>query len=124
MGVGWQLHSYYNTSVQSEGAAWARRAAIAHVVYSPEVRHPVEVAANEEAHLVRWLSKRLGIQLKVPHLGALGYSLVGGRLLPFGRLPGDIVIERGNSTFYFPIVTSIVLSVVISLILFIIGRFR
>ena len=87
VGAGWQLHSYSNTSVQSEGAAWARRAAIAHVVYSPEVRHPVEVAANEEAHLVRWLSKRLGTQLKVPHLGALGYSLVGGRLLPGDRGP-------------------------------------
>jgi anti-sigma factor RsiW len=87
LGTGWQLHSYNSTSVQSEGATWARRAAIAHVVYSPEVRHPVEVGANEEAHLVRWLSKRLGTQLKVPHLGALGYSLMGGRLLPGDRGP-------------------------------------
>jgi anti-sigma factor RsiW len=87
VGAGWQLHSYNSTSVHSEGAAWARRAAIAHVVYSPEVRHPVEVGADQEAHLVRWLSKRLGTQLKVPHLGVLGYSLVGGRLLPGERGP-------------------------------------
>jgi len=36
--------------------------------------------------------------------------------LPLGRLPGDIVIHRGNSTFYFPIVTCIVVSVVLSLL--------
>ena len=37
----------------------ARSAAIAHAVYTPEVRHPVEVGAEQEAHLVQWLSKRL-----------------------------------------------------------------
>ena len=36
--------------------------------------------------------------------------------LPLGRLPGDIVIHRGSSTFYFPIVTCLVLSVILSLI--------
>jgi len=85
--IGWQLHAYNSTSARSEGNAWARRAAIAHAVYSPEVRHPVEVGADQEAHLVAWLSKRLGTQLKVPHLGNLGYSLVGGRLLPGERGP-------------------------------------
>ena len=84
--IGWQLHAY--TSVrQVEATAWARRAAMAHVTYSPEVRHPVEVGADQEAHLVRWLSKRLGTPLKVPHLGGLGYALVGGRLLPGDRGP-------------------------------------
>ena len=80
--IGWQLHAYNASGPTAESAAWARRAAIAHVVYSPEVRHPVEVGADQEAHLVAWLSKRLGTPLKVPHLGGLGYSLVGGRLLP------------------------------------------
>ena len=84
--VGWLLHAY-NTDKQAESSSWARRAAIAHVVYSPEVRHPVEVGADQEAHLVAWLSKRLGSSLKVPHLGGLGYSLVGGRLLPGDRGP-------------------------------------
>jgi len=59
-----------------------RKAAIAHAVYVPEVRHPVEVGADQEAHLVAWLSKRLGTQLHAPALGAEGYALVGGRLLP------------------------------------------
>jgi anti-sigma factor RsiW len=58
-----------------------RQAAIAHAVYAPEVRHPVEVGANEQDHLVRWLSKRLGTELKCPKLAAYGFELVGGRLL-------------------------------------------
>lgn len=62
--------------------AFARRAELAYAVYTPEVRHPVEVGANEEAHLASWLSKRLGRPLSVPSLAEYGYSLVGGRLLP------------------------------------------
>ena len=58
------------------------RAARAHLVYATEVRHPVEVAAAEQDHLVKWLSKRLGTQLKVPALVQEGYELLGGRLLP------------------------------------------
>ncbi|MGQ0525884.1 MAG: anti-sigma factor family protein [Betaproteobacteria bacterium] len=84
--VGWQLKGYYSEQ-RLEATAWARRAAVAHVVYSPEVRHPVEVGADQEAHLVNWLSKRLGAPLKVPHLGSIGYTLVGGRLLPGDRGP-------------------------------------
>jgi anti-sigma factor RsiW len=62
--------------------AFARRADIAYAVYSPEQRHPVEVGAADEAHLVAWLSKRLGKPLSVPSLAEYGYTLVGGRLLP------------------------------------------
>ena len=61
---------------------FGRQAVVAHVVYSPEVRHPVEVPAAQQEHLVQWLSKRLGRSLKVPDLSAQGYQLVGGRLLP------------------------------------------
>jgi anti-sigma factor RsiW len=58
------------------------RAARAHLVYSPEVRHPVEVDAKDKDHLVKWLSKRLGTPLKVPVLSNEGFELLGGRLLP------------------------------------------
>jgi anti-sigma factor RsiW len=58
------------------------RAARAHLVYSPEVRHPVEVEAREQDHLVKWLSKRLDLPLKVPVLSTEGFELLGGRLLP------------------------------------------
>jgi anti-sigma factor RsiW len=63
-------------------AVLSHRAAVAHVVFSPEVRHPVEVAASEEAHLVRWLSNRLATPVRAPALGPQGFQLVGGRLLP------------------------------------------
>jgi anti-sigma factor RsiW len=53
----------------------------AHTVYVPEVRHPVEVRADE-AHLVRWLAKRVGADVRAPALGDLGWKLMGGRLLP------------------------------------------
>jgi len=54
----------------------------AHRTFSVEARHPVEVDAGQEAHLVQWLSKRLGRQLVVPDLMAAGFRLMGGRLLP------------------------------------------
>jgi len=59
-----------------------RRAVVAHATYAPEVRHPVEVGADQEAHLVAWLSKRLGAPVRAPKLESVGYNLVGGRLLP------------------------------------------
>ncbi|WP_096201434.1 DUF2905 domain-containing protein [Bacillus sp. FJAT-45350] len=49
---------------------------------------------------------------------------VGGKYLSLGKLPGDIIIKKEHSTFYFPIVTSIIISVILSLLFFIIGRFR
>lgn len=61
---------------------FARRAAVAHVVFSPDVRRPVEIGVDQEQQLVAWLSKRLGISLKPPSLHAIGYELIGGRLLP------------------------------------------
>ncbi len=48
-------------------------------------------------------------------LGAALWSGVGGGWL--GRLPGDIRVERGNSAFYFPIVTCIIISIVLSIIM-------
>lgn len=69
-----------NASAPSQ--RFAAQAAMAHAVYQPEQRHPVEVPAAQQAHLVQWLSKRLGRPLKVPLLTAQGYDLVGGRLLP------------------------------------------
>lgn len=62
--------------------ALAARAARAHLVYAAEVRHPVEVDASQQEHLVAWLSKRLGTKLRVPVLADEGWELLGGRLLP------------------------------------------
>lgn len=88
-GVGWMAHGQWlGTPSQAQFSQNARlptfvqQASVAHAVFSPEVRHPVEVTAAQQDHLVQWLSKRLDRPLKVPVLAALGYELVGGRLLP------------------------------------------
>jgi uncharacterized membrane protein required for colicin V production len=59
----------------------------------------------------------IGIGLVIVLIGLL--VQVG---VPLGRLPGDIQVRRGNSTFYFPIVTCIVVSVVLSILAAIIRR--
>jgi hypothetical protein len=50
--------------------------------------------------------------------------LLGRSGLPIGRLPGDILYKGKNSTFYFPLASSILISIVLSIILFLIGRMR
>jgi len=89
-GVGWLSHGKLGGAPASQQLASARtgaaqsfvhQASLAHAVFSPEVRHPVEVTAAQQDHLVQWLSKRVGRPLKVPVLATEGYELVGGRLL-------------------------------------------
>jgi len=89
-GMGWLFHGQLDrrgtsplASVQKQSAQdFMRQASVAHAVFSPVVRHPVEVTAAQHEHLVQWLSRRLGKPLKVPVLAAQGYELMGGRLLP------------------------------------------
>jgi anti-sigma factor RsiW len=87
--AGWGLHTpaapepHLTLPIRADGSlALAHQAAIAHVVYSPEVTRPVEIGAEQEDQLVKWLSKRLGSNINPPKLGKLGYELIGGRLLP------------------------------------------
>jgi anti-sigma factor RsiW len=80
--VGWLAAHALTLPGKASVATLPRQAAVAHAVYVPEVRHPVEVGADQQEHLVRWLSKRLGTELKAPMLSPQGYELVGGRLLP------------------------------------------
>jgi thiosulfate reductase cytochrome b subunit len=62
----------------------------------------------------------LGIVLVI-----VGLVMLFAQKLPFlGKLPGDILIKKENFTFYFPLATSIIISIIISLILYLIGKFR
>ena len=54
----------------------------------------------------------------------LGLVLLGRMNLPMGRLPGDIVYRGKHTTFYFPLATSILISVVLSILMYVIGRIR
>jgi len=84
--LGWAMHGSEKVR-QPTMIAMVKQAALAHVVYTPEMLHPVEVGKDHEDHLVKWLSKRLGNNVRAPHLGNVGYELVGGRLLPGGQGP-------------------------------------
>lgn len=89
-GAGWLAHGTSGPAGSAGGGgaatlAFAQQAAVAHVVYAVEQRHPVEVSAAEQDHLVQWLSKRLGKALNAPVLQAEGFQLMGGRLLPGGE---------------------------------------
>lgn len=88
-GLGWLSHGrlgdFHDSSAplaQAKQQEFVRQASYAHAVYLPEMRHPVEVAATDQEHLVQWLSKRLGKPIRVPDLAVHGFELVGGRLLP------------------------------------------
>lgn len=77
--------------------AFTADAVAAYRVFSVEVRHPVEVDAGHEAHLVQWLSKRLGRPLVVPNLTEVGFQLMGGRLLPSENGPAaQLMYEDGK----------------------------
>jgi hypothetical protein len=70
------------------------------------------------------LGKILVLAGVVVILAGIALMLVGRSNIPLGRLPGDIVYRGKNTTFYFPLATSILISVVLSVVLYLIGRFR
>jgi len=51
-------------------------------------------------------------------------SVMGRANLPFGRLPGDFVHRGKNTIFYFPLATSVLISVVLSIVLYVVGRWK
>lgn len=68
----------------------------AHKLYIREVRHPIEVGATE-AHLLPWLSRRVGTTLRAPDLASFDLKLLGGRLLPGVAGPAALFMyEAGN----------------------------
>jgi hypothetical protein len=68
---------------------------------------------------------RILVLLGVVLVAIGGITVLLGRTgFPLGRLPGDIVYKGKNTVFYFPLVTSVLLSVVLSLVLYLIARFR
>ena len=69
----------------------------AFLVYASEKRHPVEVGADQEDHLVTWLGKRLDYKLVAPDLKSLGFSLVGGRLLPVNGKAGAMLMYQDTA---------------------------
>lgn len=82
--AGWTASQQLEPRFAEPRQAIVEQAIDAHLVYLPEVRHPVEVGVDERDHLVNWLSRRLGHPLQAPDLTEGGFELMGGRLLPAG----------------------------------------
>ncbi len=93
---GWQLRGLEGELASEENYV-VREAAMAYAVYTPEVRHPVEVDRSQEQHLIAWLTKRLGAPVKAPHLDRLGFELMGGRLLATEEGPGALFMYQDAS---------------------------
>lgn len=74
----------------------AQAAMASYATYAVEVKHPVEVAAEDEAHLVQWLSKRLGTPIRPPDLASEGFTLIGGRLLPGDAAPAALLMYEDD----------------------------
>jgi len=96
--LGWALKPepplIVTSSIEQE---LVRPAAFSHRVFSAEKLHPVEVRADQEKHLVEWLSRRLDTALKAPDLAGHGYALVGGRLLPStDRMAAQFMYENAS----------------------------
>ena len=105
-GAMWRWQRSGDNLAQAPGTGWEQLAVRAHSVYVPEVRHPVEVAVAgktadesraQEEHLSRWLTKRLGMPVKLFDLRSQGYELVGGRLLPDVAAPSaQLMYQRSG----------------------------
>lgn len=74
----------------------AQAAMASYATYAVEAKHPVEVAASDQAHLVQWLSKRLGAPIRPPDLASEGFTLIGGRLLPGDATPAALLMYEDD----------------------------
>ncbi|WP_448955515.1 anti-sigma factor family protein [Labrys neptuniae] len=93
------LWSQASPSPSGPALATTRDAITAYRTFVVEKTHPVEVGADQETHLVQWLSRRLGKPLSAPNLAAQGFQLMGGRLLPARNGPAAMFMysdQAGN----------------------------
>lgn len=99
-GAGYLGRSLIETpsAVRDLDALWLDAAAReVFLTYVGEVRHPVEVGADEQEHLTNWLGNRIERPFTAPSLAELGFGLVGGRLLPINGRPGAMLMyENGQ----------------------------
>ena len=85
---GWMLSLQYSEpEVEPPAVTFTRMAANAHILYASDMQHPVEFGADQQDRLMLWLSERLGQAVQAPNLQDIGFTLVGGRLLPAAGQP-------------------------------------
>jgi anti-sigma factor RsiW len=85
---GWMLSLQYSEpEIEPPAVSFTRLAANAHLLYASDMQHPVEFGADQQERLMLWLSERLGQAVQAPNLQDIGFTLVGGRLLPAAGKP-------------------------------------
>ena len=96
---GWMLGLHYlQPEVEPPQVSFARQAANAHVLYASDLQHPVEFGADQQERMLLWLSERLGQAVHAPNLQDLGFTLVGGRLLPAaGQAAAQLMYENPDA---------------------------
>ena len=107
--AGWFGRDMWSEQANAEHSPFQQftaEAVDAYNLYVVEVRHPVEVPASDADHLVQWLSKRVGYQLRAPDLEKLGLKLVGGRLLPGPTGPASFLMYESASGERFTVYTA------------------
>jgi len=95
LSVGWYGR---DAMLEREGmpTSFTRQAALVHALYASDANRPVEIWAAEEQRLVRWLSRRLGFQVRAPDLNSLGFALVGGRLVAGNENPTALFVYENQ----------------------------
>lgn len=93
--AGWMVRGA-SAEAPSQSETFTNEALGAHRLYIAEVRHPIEVNANEN-HLLPWLSRRVGTNLRAPDLSSFGLRLLGGRLLPGISGPAALFMYESTS---------------------------
>ncbi|MGH9839194.1 MAG: anti-sigma factor family protein [Blastocatellia bacterium] len=62
------------------------------LVYASDIRHPIEVGAEQKEHMLSWLSKRLGEKVVAPDITDEGFTLIGGRLVAYAEKPAALIM--------------------------------
>lgn len=97
--LGWTGRGITPQDSQIEVAGLVQQAINAHAVFTADPNRPVEIRANEQELLIRWLSSRVGEQMAAPDLSQNGFDLVGGRLLSATEGPAaQFMYENGVGT--------------------------
>jgi anti-sigma factor RsiW len=96
---GWTLSDRYGQpETEAPAVSFTQQALNAHILYASDMQHPVEFGADQENSFLLWLSERLGEAVHAPDLADLGFTLVGGRLLPAsGQAAAQLMYENPDA---------------------------
>jgi anti-sigma factor RsiW len=99
VGGGWMLGmKSMQAELEPPAVSFAKQAVNAHVLYASDLQHPVEFGADQQESFLLWLSERLGEAVHAPDLQDLGFTLVGGRLLPSaGQAAAQLMYENPDA---------------------------